>query len=122
MDDTVTLGVKLKGFVRQETKRRWVAICPSIGVASQGDSVADAKRSLREAVELWFESCVERGVLDRALRESNFLPLTPDEDLDESREHVVVSRDAESDVRGDMFHIDVAIPAYQAAALLATNP
>lgn len=30
-------------------------------------------------MELWFESCVERGVLDHALREANFRPFQPNQ-------------------------------------------
>ena len=33
----------------------FVAICPEVAVASQGNSVEDAKKNLREAVELFFE-------------------------------------------------------------------
>lgn len=119
MDETITLTITLHAFVRKETKRRWVALCPSIGVASQGIDIEDAKRSLREAIELWFESCVERGVLDQALRESNFRPLPlgglPPDDC----EHVVVDNTA--DVRGALFPVNVTIPAYQSAALLSAN-
>lgn len=45
-----------------------------VGVVSQGKTADDARRCLQEAIELWFESCVERGVLDQALREANFRP------------------------------------------------
>ncbi len=115
--DTITLTVTLQAFVRKETKRRWVAVCPSLGVASQGTSAEDAKRSLREAVELWSESCVERGVLDQALRESNFRPLPMGELPPEGCDHVQVDQTM-GDVRGDLFPVNVTIPAYQAAALL----
>lgn len=110
MADTITLEIALDGFVRPDTKRRWIAVCPSIGVTSQGTSAADAKRCLKEAVEAWFESCIERGVLDQAMRESNFRPLA----LAGS------PQTQESDVRGELFPIKVAIPAYQAAAYVAS--
>jgi len=32
-----------------------VALCPELDIASQGDSVEDAKRNLIEALELFFE-------------------------------------------------------------------
>ncbi len=38
-------------------------------VMTQASSRKQALQSLREAVELWFESCIDRGVLDAALRE-----------------------------------------------------
>lgn len=34
----------------------YVALCPELDVASQGDSVEDASANLREAVELFLES------------------------------------------------------------------
>ena len=44
----------------------FVALCPELDVASQGDSVEDASASLREAVELFMEhadaSEIERRV------------------------------------------------------------
>ncbi len=33
----------------------FVALCPELDFASQGDSLESAKRNLREAVELFFE-------------------------------------------------------------------
>jgi len=110
VNETITLDVELHAFVRCDTKERWIAVCPSIGVASQGISADDARRCLDEAVELWFESCIERGTLERALQESNFRPL-----------HVAESDQAGSDsdgdaLLGDAFIVRVAIPAYQATA------
>jgi len=35
----------------------FVSLCPEIDVASQGDSIEEAKNNLQEAVELFFE-CV----------------------------------------------------------------
>ena len=34
----------------------YVALCPELGSASQGDTVESAKRNLVEALELFFES------------------------------------------------------------------
>lgn len=33
----------------------FVALCPELDVASQGDSIEEAKENLREALELFFE-------------------------------------------------------------------
>lgn len=46
-----------------------IAWCPGINVLSQAETEEGAMEGLREAVELWFESCVGRGVLAEALRE-----------------------------------------------------
>jgi predicted RNase H-like HicB family nuclease len=33
----------------------YVSLCPELDIASQGDSIEEAKANLREAVELFFE-------------------------------------------------------------------
>lgn len=48
----------------------FVALCPELDVASQGDSVEDAKANLREAVELFFECASPEEVRDRLASES----------------------------------------------------
>ena len=123
MGETITLDVKLRAFVRKEKKNRWLAVCPSIGVASQGADREDAMRSLREAVELWFESCIERGVLDQAMRETSFRPLSAGDTAPPGSEQVLMNRviEEEDDVLGDLFPITVEIPAYQAASFLSTS-
>lgn len=34
----------------------WVALCPELDIASQGDTLQEARSNLVEAVELFFES------------------------------------------------------------------
>ena len=116
MVETITVDVKLRAFVRKEKKTRWIAVCPAIGVASQGSTASEARKSLKEAVQLWFESCIERGTLERALQESNFRPV-PSDAVGHETEVVSVDRH-EADVLGDSFTVNVEIPAYQAAAAL----
>lgn len=70
MNETISLEVNLTANLHRDTARRWIATCPQIGVASQGRTASEAKACLQEAVELWFESCIERGVFDQALRET----------------------------------------------------
>ena len=48
----------------------FVAICPEVDVASQGDSVEDAKKNLREAVELFFECASPQEVEERLSSEA----------------------------------------------------
>jgi predicted RNase H-like HicB family nuclease len=43
----------------------FVALCPELDVASQGDSVEDASSNLREAVELFLESADPSEVATR---------------------------------------------------------
>ena len=43
----------------------YVALCPEYDVASQGDSVAEARSNLIEAVELFFESASDAEIAER---------------------------------------------------------
>lgn len=47
----------------------YVALCPELDVASQGDSVEDASANLREAVELFLESASASEIAARAHQE-----------------------------------------------------
>ncbi|HEV8629706.1 MAG TPA: hypothetical protein VGV61_05265, partial [Thermoanaerobaculia bacterium] len=75
MVESIKLQVRLRAFTRREKSKRWIAGCPSLSVYSQGIDADDARRSLQQAVELWFESCIERGMLERALVEVGFRPI-----------------------------------------------
>ena len=43
----------------------YVALCPELDIASQGDTVEAARRNLTEALELFFESADPSEVQDR---------------------------------------------------------
>ncbi|MHB8765286.1 MAG: type II toxin-antitoxin system HicB family antitoxin [Deferrisomatales bacterium] len=43
----------------------YVALCPELDIASQGDSVEEARRNLIEAVELFFETADPAEVRSR---------------------------------------------------------
>ncbi len=45
----------------------YVALCPALDIASQGDSVAEARDNLKEALELFFETASDTEV-ERRLR------------------------------------------------------
>ena len=53
----------------------FVAICPELDVASQGDSVEEARNNLREAVELFLETASPQEVKDRLHEEVYLTPL-----------------------------------------------
>ncbi|MHB8763985.1 MAG: type II toxin-antitoxin system HicB family antitoxin [Deferrisomatales bacterium] len=46
---------QLTGLIEREGAG-YVALCPELDIASQGDSVEEARRNLIEAVELFFET------------------------------------------------------------------
>ena len=43
----------------------YVALCPELDIASQGQSVTEARDNLREALNLFFESASSREIADR---------------------------------------------------------
>jgi predicted RNase H-like HicB family nuclease len=43
----------------------YVALCPELDVASQGDSIESARENLREALELFFEFASPAEIQDR---------------------------------------------------------
>ncbi len=43
----------------------YVALCPEVDVASQGDTVDEARRNLHEALELFFETASTEEIKER---------------------------------------------------------
>ena len=43
----------------------YVALCPEVDVASQGDSIVDARKNLQEALELFFETASDSEIKSR---------------------------------------------------------
>ncbi len=70
----VRLSLRMK-----EDGRDWLVWCPILDVATQARTKRKALEGLREAVELWFESCISRGVLDQALQEAGFATRSGDQ-------------------------------------------
>ena len=74
MQIKITLSLPVKVV----KKKKWyVASCPALDVASQGDTEGSAKAHLQEALVAFLESCLERGVLEEVLQECGFAPLVP---------------------------------------------
>lgn len=53
----------------------YVALCPELDIASQGDSVEQARNNLREALELFFEAASPEEVKQRLHGEIYVTPL-----------------------------------------------
>jgi len=53
----------------------WVALCPELDVASQGQTIEEAKANLREAVELFLECADETEISQRLHGETYMSPL-----------------------------------------------
>ncbi len=122
MTDIVEFSVKLRCFVRKEKKTRWMSYCPSLQVYSQGRTMEAAKLSLREALELWMESCIERDTLHEALVELGFHPAPWGELVPAESETIVVAHAQEDDsILGDSFETIVTIPAYIANLMVSRS-
>lgn len=50
----------------------YVALCPELNVSSFGNTIDEAKASLKEAVEAFIEECEAMGTLDEILEEAGF--------------------------------------------------
>ena len=48
----------------------YAALCPELDIASQGDSVDQARNNLKEALELFFEAASSTEIQERRGRES----------------------------------------------------
>ena len=44
---------------------RYVALCPELDIASQGDSIDEARKNLQEALELFFEAASPEEIKSR---------------------------------------------------------
>jgi predicted RNase H-like HicB family nuclease len=123
----VTLTVKLEAATRKDGKR-WLAWCMPLDVMTQADSKPAALRSLKEAVGLWFDSCIDRGVLEHALEEAGFKRKKPGDKILRESGMVHIRRTQLKKVpsvrRDDRFvgkpdYIEISIPAYIASSWLA---
>ena len=43
----------------------YVSLCPEIDIASQGDTIEEARRNLQEALELFFETASPKEIQQR---------------------------------------------------------
>lgn len=49
----------------EREKDQFVALCPELDIASQGDSVEEARKNLKEALELFFETASRQEIRER---------------------------------------------------------
>jgi predicted RNase H-like HicB family nuclease len=68
------MNLRFSGVYRGEPEGGYSALCPELGVASQGETIEEAEASLREAVELYLESAKDIGTLDEILKEAGIDP------------------------------------------------
>ena len=55
-----------------EEREVYVSLCPELNVSSFGDTIDEAKASLKEAIEAFVEECEIMGTLEEVLEEAGF--------------------------------------------------
>ena len=58
------MNQKLTAIIQSEGSG-YVALCPELDIASQGDSIEEARENLKEALELFFETASREEVAER---------------------------------------------------------
>lgn len=56
--------MKLTAIIERENEG-YVALCPGVDIASQGDTIEQARSNLREALELFFEIASSEEISQR---------------------------------------------------------
>ena len=59
-----SVNKKLTAIIEREGDG-YVTLCPEVDVASQGDTIDEAKKNLREALELFFETASPEEIRER---------------------------------------------------------
>ena len=58
------MGRQLTAVIERE-EGGFVSLCPELDIASQGDTIEEARANLQEAVELFFETASNEEVTER---------------------------------------------------------
>jgi predicted RNase H-like HicB family nuclease len=83
MEFKITLTAKLP--IQITKKANWyIASCPALDVASQGETEEIAKKNISEALTMFLRSCVERGTLDAVLKQCGFRSVVAQDDIESS--------------------------------------
>lgn len=120
MADLIGISLKLLCRVHRKSEKLWVAGCPRLDVYSQGAMREEAKRALKEAVELFVESCLERDTLAEVLRDCGFRLVPAAVHVPERLEELKRPSEDE-ELLGEPFSLDLTIPAYQAALVMENS-
>ena len=49
----------------EREENMYVALCPELDIASQGDTVEEARKNLKEAIELFLEEASQQEIKER---------------------------------------------------------
>lgn len=70
--DMVSVRVRLCAHIGKDKPGIYVSYCPALDLYSQGATAKEARANIIAAMQLFIESCFERGTLRDALRECGF--------------------------------------------------
>lgn len=98
----IRFGLTVPAEVRED-EDHFVSFCPALEVYSQGPGEEAALDNLAEALQLFVESCLARGTLDRVLKDCGFEPEAAEPGPVEGRHmiHVPLSLVAHEPARAD---------------------
>ena len=65
--------MKLTAIIERE-ENGYVSLCPELDIASQGDTVEEARDNLQEALELFFETASPEEIKQRSIIRQSGLP------------------------------------------------
>ena len=66
------ISVKIEIFKEGDI---YVALAPELNVSSFGETIEEAQKSIKEAIEAFIEECQEMGTLEEVLEEAGFLKI-----------------------------------------------
>jgi hypothetical protein len=115
---SVTYTISLPAWLRRDG-RQWIACCPSVDVLTQATTKVAARNALKEAVSAWFESCIDRGVLEEALFEVGFKKAKKGVQPPLGAGRVTVQTNPAE--KEEISNIEVSIPAFVAARKSHSN-
>jgi predicted RNase H-like HicB family nuclease len=69
MATALQLHLDLYATIKPDERGWYIAYCPPLDLASQGETEEIARKNIREAASLFLESCFERGTFEAAMRE-----------------------------------------------------
>lgn len=76
------ISVRIEIFKEDDV---YVALAPELNVSSFGETIEDAKKSVKEAIEAFVEECERMGTIEDVLEESGFSKVN---DIWESRKPI----------------------------------
>ena len=71
--DAVSIQARLRAHLIPAEEGGYVVHCPSLDIVSQGETVAEARANIKEAIELVLDAYLESGALMQRLVKAGFV-------------------------------------------------